>query len=155
MLEFVPNVPGPIYSSTLSHLALGAELWNTSRGFLVLQLLAGFSLVGGPGSRLEGTEGKGRRGLLTLSFLSEERGFPGGSDSTKTRRAKSLQSCPTLWDSMDLSLPGSSVHGMLQTRILEWIAMPSSRGSSRLRDHTRNLLCLPALAGRFFTISAS
>ena len=110
MLQFVPNVPGPIYSSTLSHLALGAELWNTSRGFLVLQLLAGFSLVGGPGSRLEGTEGKGRRGLLTLSFLSEERGFPGGSDSTKTRRAKSLQSCPTLWDSMDLSLPGSSVH---------------------------------------------
>ena len=111
--------------------------------------------VGGPGSRLEGPEGKGRRGLLTLSFLSKERGFPGGSDSTKTRRAKSLQSCPTLWDSMDLSPPGSSVHGILQTRILEWIAMPSSRGSSLLRDHTRNLLCLPALAGRLFTISAT
>ena len=35
---------------------------------------------------------------------------------------------------MDCSPPGSSVHGILQARILEWIAMPSSRGSSRLRD---------------------
>ena len=45
--------------------------------------------------------------------------------------AKSLQSCLTLWDPMDCSLPVSSVHGILQARILEWAAMPSSRGSSR------------------------
>ena len=38
------------------------------------------------------------------------------------------QSCPTLCDPMDCSLPGSSVHGILQARILEWVAMPSSRG---------------------------
>ena len=38
---------------------------------------------------------------------------------------KSLQSCPTLWDPMDCSPPGSSVHGILQTRILEWVAMSS------------------------------
>ena len=44
--------------------------------------------------------------------------------------AKSLQSCPTLWDPMDCSLSGSSVHEMLQSRILEWVAMPSSKGSS-------------------------
>ena len=44
--------------------------------------------------------------------------------------AKSLQSCPTLCDLMDHSLPGSSVHGILQAQILEWVAMPSSRGSS-------------------------
>ena len=37
-------------------------------------------------------------------------------------------------DPMDCSPPGSSVHGILQTRILEWVAMPSSRGSSQLRD---------------------
>ena len=42
-------------------------------------------------------------------------------------RAKSLQSCLTLCDLMDLSPPGSSVHGMLQARILEWVAVPSSR----------------------------
>ena len=51
--------------------------------------------------------------------------------------AKSLQSYPTLCDSMDCSPPGSSVHRILQARILEWIAMPSSRGSSRPKDGTR------------------
>ena len=48
--------------------------------------------------------------------------------------AKSLQSCLTLCDPMDGSPPGSSVDGILQARILEWVAMPSSRGSSRSRD---------------------
>ena len=49
---------------------------------------------------------------------------------------KLLQSCPTLWDTMDYSLPGLFVHGILLARILEWIAMPSSRGSSQSRDQT-------------------
>ena len=44
------------------------------------------------------------------------------------------QSCPILCDPMDCSPPGSSVHGDFQVRILEWIAMPSSRGSSQPRD---------------------
>ena len=44
--------------------------------------------------------------------------------------AKSLQSRPTLCDPMNYSPPGSSVHGILQTKIVEWVAMPSSRGSS-------------------------
>ena len=48
--------------------------------------------------------------------------------------AKSLQSCPTLCDPMDGSPPVSSVHGVLQARTLGWVAMPSSRGSSRPRD---------------------
>ena len=48
--------------------------------------------------------------------------------------AKSHKSCPTLWDPMDGNPPGSSVHGILQARTLEWVAMPSSRGSSRPRD---------------------
>ena len=64
--------------------------------------------------------------------------------------AKSLQSCPILCDPMDCSLPGSSVHGILQTRILEWVAMPSSRGSSWPRDQTR-ISCSSSVAGRFFT----
>ena len=44
--------------------------------------------------------------------------------------AKLLQSCPTLCKPMDYSLPGSFVHGFLQARILEWVAMFSSGGSS-------------------------
>ena len=51
-------------------------------------------------------------------------------------RVKSLQLCPTLCDPMDCSLPGSSVHGILQARIVEWVTMPSSRGSSRRKDQT-------------------
>ena len=44
-------------------------------------------------------------------------------------RAKLLQSCPTLCDPVNHSPAGSSVHGILQARLLEWVAMPSSRGS--------------------------
>ena len=51
-------------------------------------------------------------------------------------RAKSFQSFPTLCDPVDRNPPGPSVHGILQVRILEWVAMPSSRGSSRPRDRT-------------------
>ena len=50
--------------------------------------------------------------------------------------AKSPQSCPTLCDPMYCSPPGSSVPGILQARILEWVAMPSSRESSWPRDLT-------------------
>ena len=44
--------------------------------------------------------------------------------------AKSHQSCLTLYDPIDYSLPGSSVHGISHTRILEWVAISASRGSS-------------------------
>ena len=49
---------------------------------------------------------------------------------------KSLQSCPTLCDPMDSSPPGSSAHGISQARILEWVAISFSRGSSWPRDRT-------------------
>ena len=52
--------------------------------------------------------------------------------------ARSLQSCPTLCDTMDYSLPGSSVHGIIQVKILEWVAMPSFRGSSQSMTHGWN-----------------
>ena len=62
--------------------------------------------------------------------------------------AQSLQSF-TLCDPMDCSPPGSSVHGILQVRILEWAAMPSSRRSSLLRDRT-HISCVSCTAGGFF-----
>ena len=58
------------------------------------------------------------------------------------------QPCLTLRDPMDCSPPGSSVHGILQVRILEWVVMPSSRGSSQPRDQAQ----VSCIAGRFFTI---
>ena len=56
----------------------------------------------------------------------------------------------TLWP-LDHSPPGSSVHGILQARVLEWVAIPFSRGSSRPRDQTH----VSCSAGWFFTIWAT
>ena len=67
--------------------------------------------------------------------------------------AKSLQSCPTLCHPMDCSLPGSSFHGILEARILKWVVVPSSRGSSR--PGTEPLSHIPALSGGFFTTSTT
>ena len=61
------------------------------------------------------------------------------------------QSCPTLCDPMDCSPPSSSVHGILQVGLLEWVAMPSSRGPSWCRDRTQ----VSYIAGGFFTDWAS
>ena len=64
--------------------------------------------------------------------------------------ATSLQLCLTLCDALDYSPPGSSVHGILQARILEWVAIPFSRGSSWPRDQTQ----VSHIAGKFFTVWA-
>ena len=53
------------------------------------------------------------------------------------KESEVTQSCPTLCDPMDCSLPDSSVHGIFQARILEWVAISFSRGSSQPRDRTR------------------
>ena len=58
------------------------------------------------------------------------------------------QSRPTLCDPMDCSLSGSSVYGILQARILEWVAISFSRGSSQPRDQTQ----VSHIAGKCFTI---
>ena len=62
-----------------------------------------------------------------------------------------VQSCPTLCDPMDFTLPGFSVHGILQARIMKWVAIPFSRVSSWLRDGTH----VSCIIGRFFTIWAT
>ena len=55
---------------------------------------------------------------------------------------KVIQSCPTLWEPVDCI-----IHGILQARILEWVALPFSRGSSQRSDRTQDSF----IAGRFFT----
>ena len=66
--------------------------------------------------------------------------------------ANGLQLCPTLCNPMDCCMPGCSVHGILLARILEWVAMPFSRGSSWPRDWTW-VSCSSCIADRFFTMS--
>ena len=61
------------------------------------------------------------------------------------------QSCPTLWDPMDCSPPGSSVRRILWARILEWVAIPCSNGSSWPRDQNQ----VSYTAGGFFAVWAT
>ena len=66
----------------------------------------------------------------------------------KVKESEVAQSCPTLCDPMDCSLPGSSVHGILQARMLEWVAIFFSGGSSSPRDRT----WVSSIAGNCFTL---
>ena len=61
-----------------------------------------------------------------------------------------MQQCPSLWDPVDCSLPESTVCGILQARILDWVAISYSREFSRPRDRT-GISCGSCTAGRFFT----
>ena len=69
------------------------------------------------------------------------------SFSDTVKEVKVIQSCQTLCDPMDCSLPGSSVHGIFQAIVLEWIAISFSRGSSRPSDQSQ----VSCTAGGFFT----
>ena len=69
----------------------------------------------------------------------------------KKVKVKLLQSCPTLCDPVDCSPPSSSVHGILQARILEGVAISFSRGSSQPRDWTQVF----RIAGRCFNLWAT
>ena len=74
-------------------------------------------------------------GSLCFSFfyllVSSVSNFLPDARGRQQQKSRVTQSCPTLCDPMDCSPPSSSVHGILQARILEWVAMPSSRGSSQ------------------------
>ena len=67
------------------------------------------------------------------------------------KESEVVQSCPTLCYSMDCTLPGSSVHGIFQARVLEWVAISFSRGSSRPRDQSQ----VSHIVGRHFTVWAT
>ena len=62
------------------------------------------------------------------------------------------QSCPTLWDPMNCSLPDSAVHGIFQVRILEWVVISFSRGFSQPINRT-SVSYIILTSGRFFTLA--
>ena len=85
--------------------------------------------------------------LVTIDSLMQTNSNPGKTVSETlmslvTNNLKVAQSCPTLCDPMNYT-----VHGILQARMLEWVAVAFSRGSSQPRDWTQ----IPCIAGRFFT----
>ena len=69
-------------------------------------------------------------------WSSQEQALKGSSHVPESQSGYHDQSSPDTSDAMDCSPPGSSVHGILQARILEWVVLPSSRGSSQPRDRT-------------------
>ena len=97
-------------------------------------------------------------GLMTTSLLCAS-GWPNIYTLTdlqisfrkEKKEKKSLQSCLTLCDPVGYSPPGSSVHGILQARLLEWVAILFSRESFEPRDQTQ----VSCIAGSFFTIWSS
>ena len=72
-------------------------------------------------------------------------------EAIKGGESEVTQSCPTLCDPMDCSLPGYSVHGILQARILEWVAISFSKWASWPKDWTQ----VSYIADRFFIIWAT
>ena len=90
------------------------------------------------------------------SYSSRSRGVPSRSQPSsyppwKKVKVLATQSCLTLGDPMDCSPPDSSAHEILQARILEWVVIPFSKGSSQLRDGTRT----SCIVSRFFTVWAT
>ena len=90
----------------------------------------------------EGWEDQQLKPLLQDRHFSEQ--------ASKEQKVSVIQSCTTLCNSTDCS-PPDSVHGILQARILKWVAIPFSRGSSWPSDRTR----ISCIAGGFFTCTAT
>ena len=91
----------------------------------------------GQGKKIPGPAGS--RGKWVASASVHDLPCPPQAGARKKERKKDnevAQSCPTLCDPMDCSPPGSSVHGILQARILEWVAIRFSRGSFPPRDRS-------------------
>ena len=80
--------------------------------------------------------------IAALVFTTEKNSLSSSSISSSVLCAQSLPLCPTVCDPHGLELPGSSLLGILQARILEWVAMSSSRGSYWPKDVNPHLLCL-------------
>ena len=96
-----------------------------------------------PNSRIKTASPVSQADSLQLSHL--------GSPPVAYQWSEVAQSCPTLCDPMNCSLPGFSVHGIFQARVLEWVTIPFSRGSSRPRDWTQ----VSCIVGRRFTLWAT
>ena len=93
----------------------------------------------------------GENKLANLNTVLKRKMGEFKTPSVKGQRSEVAQSCPTLCDPMDCSLPGSSIRGILQARVLEWVAVSFSRRSFQPRDRTR----VSRIAGRRFNLWAT
>ena len=89
--------------------------------------------------------------INTYDFAFLTKLFVDHQKSKSASASEVAQSYPAVCNPMDCSLPGSSIHGIFQARVLEWVAISFSRGSSRPRDWTQ----VSRIAGRCFTVWAT
>ena len=122
--------------------------WIT-RGFWIITLLASGQWV--LSCRANSKELKGDKWLFSTFKSCKMQRIRDLSTITLVVKSEIAQSCPTLCDPMDCGLPGSSVHGIFQARILEWVAISFSRGSSTPRNQT----WVSCMVGRHFTVWAT
>ena len=89
--------------------------------------------------------------LKNVTYALEKKVYPSAFGWNVPKVSEVAQSCLTLWDPMDCSLPGFSIHGTFQARIPEWVAISFSRESSPPRDQTQ----FSCIVGRRFTLWAT
>ena len=150
----VKDVHRLVYACALSHSVVSNSLWPIDcscyiQGILQARILKWVAI---PFSR-QSSWPRDRTWVFCIAgvfLLSEPPGKP-IQDSESERESEIAQSCPILCDPMNCSLPGSSVHGIFQARVLEWGAISFSRGSSQPRDRTQ----VSWIADRHFTVWAT
>ena len=140
------HLPGPELRSTYPALACGFSATEPSRKASCKLGSYALNHQGSPSGKLF---------LVSLTFMVKLHGsFLVSQTNISWREGWSevqvlaLQPCLTLCNPVDYSRPGSSVHGVLQAKILEWVAIPFSKGSSAPKDRTQ----VSCMAGRFLTI---
>ena len=144
------SAPGLVFVDSIELLHLGCKEHKQSDfsiDNLVISMCRVFSCVVVRGCLLQPVRSLGKT-LLALSLLYST--FQ-GQICLEVKWSEVAQSCPTLFDPMGCSSKYSSVHGISQAWILEWVAMSFSRGSSRTRDWAQ----VSRIVGRCFTIWAT
>ena len=102
----------------------------------------------GPGQKCEKVRVEQGEGEREKEYIREQNLL---DIDKQWQQSQVAQSCPTLWDPVDCSPPGSSIHGIFQAKVLEWVAISFSRGSSRPRDQTQ----VSHIIGRCFNLWAT
>ena len=140
-----------IFSYTVGHLHIFFEETSVHLLWLFFKMMMLLKCCTQYASKFGKLSSAHRTGKCQFSFQSQRKAMPKNVKSKESERSEVTQSCPTLCDPMDYSLPGSSIHGIFQARVLEWVAISFSRGSLWPRDQTQ----VSHIAGRHFTIWAS
>ena len=115
-----------IFSYTVGHLHIFFEETSVHLLWLFFKMMMLLKFCTQYASKFGKLSSAHRTGKCQFSFQSQRKAMPKNVKSKESERSEVTQSCPTLCDPMDYSLPGSSIHGIFQARVLEWVAISFS-----------------------------